>query len=427
MVLMRGEVKNITFFYPARKVGGAEFLFIRLAKHISQNCGLDVYVIDYEDGFLRSQIIEKDVHFIDYEEGKLIHIDHPTHLITPVSCLCRVKNELLLNEKSIILLWVLHPYNFLSLFPFISRYQSLRVELIKLINKFLFFEDQSRIKSAIRYLERTHALYFMDSACFTFNQYLFDLNGEEVRYLPITNLDKTPQARSGIVNQNQMNIGWLGRISDEKAYSLLNVIENADAYSARYGKKIVFHIIGEGPKENLIKGYRKKSENLEILFLGTKLSEELDRYLANCIDVLFAMGTSCFEGAQLKLPTVLVGASFQRIKRDYKYKWLCNTEGYSLGGYANKENNPYSFEEIMNEIYVRNKKGIIGEENYRYYVDNHSITKVSEMLMDYLEKDTGTLGDLDKETTIFKNSFILKVYLWGVRIKDKIKGSAQAS
>ena len=424
---MRGELKNITFFYPARKVGGAEFLFIRLAKHISRNCGLDVYVIDYKDGFSRSQIIEKDVHFIDYEEGKLIHIDHPTHLITPVSCLFRVKNELLLNEKSIILLWVLHPYNLLSLFPFVSRYQSLRVELIKLINKFLFFEDQSKIKSAIRYLERTHALYFMDSACFTFNQYLFDLNGEEVRYLQITNLDKTLEARSEIVNQNEMNIGWLGRISEEKAYSLLNVIENADVYSERYGKKIVLHIIGEGPKENLIKGYRKKSENLEILFLGTKIGEELDHYLMNSIDVLFAMGTSCFEGAQLKLPTVLVGASFQRIKRDYKYKWLYNTEGYSLGGYANKENNPYSFEEIMNEIYIRNRKGIIGEKNYRYYVDNHSISKVSEMLMNYLEKDTGTLGDLDRETTIFKNSFILKVYFWGVRIKDKIKGTVKAS
>jgi hypothetical protein len=424
---MGGEVKNITFFYPARKVGGAEFLFIRLAKHISRNYGLGVYVIDYKDGFLRSQIIEKDVHFIEYEEGKLIHIDHPTHLITPVSCLFRVKNELLINEKSIILLWVLHPYNLLSLFPFISRYQSLRVELIKSINKFLFFEDQSKIKSAIRYLERTHALYFMDSACFTFNQYVFDLNREEVRYLPVTNLAKTLEARSEIVNQNEMNIGWLGRISEEKVYSLLNVIENADAYSAQYGKKIVLHIIGEGPKENLIKGYRKKSENLEILFLGTKIGEELDRYLMNSIDVLFAMGTSCFEGAQLKLPTVLVGPSFQRIKRDYKYTWLYNTEGYSLGGYANKENNPHSFDDIMNEIYARNKKGIIGEKNYRYYVDNHSITKVSEMLMNYLEKDTGTLGDLDRETTIFKNSFILKAYFRGVRIKDKIKGMVKAS
>ena len=81
----------------------------------------------------------------------------------------------------------------------------------------------------------------------------------------------------------------------------------------------------------------------------------------------------------------------------------------------------------MNEIYVRNGKGIIGEKNYRYYVDNHSITKVSEMLMNYLEKDTGTLGDLDRETTVFKNSFILKAYFRGVRIKDKIKGMIKAS
>lgn len=423
MGLMRGEVKNITFFYPGRKVGGAEFLFIRLAKYISRNYGLDVYVIDYRDGFSRSQITEKDIHFIDYEEGKLVHVDYPTHLITPVSCLLRVKNELVLNEKSIILLWVLHPYNLLSLFPFMSRYQSLRVELIKLINKFLFFEDQSKIRNAIRYLERTHALYFMDSACFTFNQYLFDLNGEEVRYLPITNLDKTLEARSEIVNQNEMNVGWLGRISDEKAYSLLNVIENADVYSARHARKIVFHIIGEGPKENLIKGYRKKSENLEILFLGTKLGDELDRYLANRIDVLFAMGTSCFEGAQLKLPTVLVGPTFQRMKRDYRYKWLSDTEGYSLGGYANKENNPYSFEEIMNEIYIRNRKGIIGQMNYRYYVDNHSITKVSEMLMDHLEKDTLTLDNLAAETSILKDSWILRNYKRAVMIKNKIKMS----
>jgi hypothetical protein len=418
---LSGAIESITFFYPAKTVGGAEFLFIRLAQYISSNCDIDVSVIDYKDGFLRSHISEKKVHFIDYEDGTPVRIEHPTHLITPPTTLFRVKNELALTEGSVIFLWVLHPYNFLSLFPFAGRYQNLKVQVINLINHVLFYEDLSKIRNAIRYLLRNNGLYFMDSACFSFSKYLFALDEGEAKYLPIPNLDKVLEAPSEIVRRNEVNIGWLGRLSEEKVYPLLSIMEKADAYSAKFGTRVVLHIIGEGDKKALITAYQKKAPGFEILFQGIKLGHELDTYLASNVDVLFAMGTSALEGAQLKLPTVVVGISFRPLKRDYKYKWLFNTEGYSLATYADGENNPYSFEEIMNEIYVRNRKRIIGEMNYRYYVDNHSMSKVSTMLISCLEKDTATLGDLSNETTFFENSAILNLYLRGVRVKNKIK------
>jgi len=42
---------SITFFYPGKEVGGAEYLFLRLANYIADNTTLKIFYIDYKDGF----------------------------------------------------------------------------------------------------------------------------------------------------------------------------------------------------------------------------------------------------------------------------------------------------------------------------------------------------------------------------------------
>jgi hypothetical protein len=422
---MNRTAPSITFFYPAHQVGGAELLFTRLASYVVEHYGIDARIVDYRDGFLRNQVVGTGVRVVDYDEGAPTRIDDPTCLVAPFSLLFQVKRELELHPESTVLFWVLHPYNFLMVFPFFSSYQQLRMELIQLINATVFFEDRRKIQEAIDHLNRHRGLYFMDSACARFSSQFFTLDTEAIRYLPITNLDKTREAGATVVARDAEHIGWLGRLSREKVYPLLNVIENADAYAERRRRTVVVHVIGEGECMPMVRSYPRRAETLEIVYAGTKLGDALDAYLIDNVDVLFAMGTSCFEGAQLKLPTVLVGASFQRIRRDYRYRWLFETEGYSLGGYANKEDNPHSFDEIMSEVFDRGNKGAVGKRNHEYFVQNHSMAKVSEMLLRAATDDTATMRGLASETSIFEQSAILRAYLAAVRMKNKIKSMMQ--
>jgi hypothetical protein len=418
---MTGNVGSVTFFYPARKVGGTELLFIRLAKYLSAHHPIDVNIIDYRDGFMRRESLDDAIGFLEFEDGAVTRVDFPTCVVAPFSCLFRLNNELALNEESRVLFWVLHPYNFLMLMPFISTYQHLRMELIKCITSMLLREDVMKIQNAAAYLSRHNALYSMDSDCLELSKHFFDLTRATIPYLPATTLDKESAPLPATAHSREVHIGWLGRLSQEKVYPLLNIIENADAYSLQHRRPVVMHIIGEGGYDHLVNAYERRSEALRIVFAGTILGNKLDSYLTDNVDVLFAMGTSCFEGAQLRLPTVLVGASFQKIKREYRYKWLYETEGYSLGGYANREHNPHSFEEIMSELYDRNRKGPIGEANYRYFVDNHSMARVSGIFLECVAQDTATLRGLDEETSVFRPSTIMRAYGAGVRGKNKLK------
>lgn len=400
---MEAFAKNIIFFRPSRIVGGCEYLFIRLAKHIAENYGYSVKYIDYKDGFARKQLEHSRISFIDYVENERINLNSSGYLITNLGSIYSLYKSVNVPDSIKLFLWNVYVYDCLLPMPFlgyfISRFNPKLREVKKFIN-FLYKSDINKVKQTINTLSENNAIVYMDQPNFETTQFCLNLTEESPKLLQIPAMDSEVKSKTGPADSETINIGWLGRLANFKVYSLLNVIENADKYAQENNKKVRLHIIGKGPRAELIEAYSPK-KNLELVFLGTMIGEELDSYLANKIDVLFAMGTSCLEGARLRIPSVVIDFSYGPFPSTYRYNWLYETEGFGLGRDIQEMAGPnkHSFDEIIQTSY--NNKHTVGEQCYRYFKKNHSIDSVAQKLVDYLTHTSMTMTDLSK-TGIFK-------------------------
>jgi hypothetical protein len=228
-------------------------------------------------------------------------------------------------------------------------------------------------------LNEQQALDFMDSINLTYQQKTFKANIQVQNYLPLGIDIPVNPLRLSLFNHNQINIGWLGRLTTDKVYALMNVINQANEYLLKTNEKIVIHIIGEGDQRSYIEKMQISS-GVEIEFTGTLINDELNNYLVNNLDVVFAMGTSCLEAAVLGIPTVLL--DFSHYPQNTNFRWLFESSDYCLGCEANETilSCNHSFANIIETIYKQNKKSSIGRQCLEYAIQNHSITNTATLL-----------------------------------------------
>jgi hypothetical protein len=121
------------------------------------------------------------------------------------------------------------------------------------------------------------------------------------------------------------------------------------------------------------------------------------------------MGTSALEGAKLYIPTILIDASYKKVKGDYLYRLLCDTKNYDLGHIVDKSDilpGNESLKEIILKI-TRDYKSY-SEMTYRYYLENHTIEYVVDKFLVQISHTTLTYNMIDK--SYFKKSWSLKIY-----------------
>ena len=139
---------------------------------------------------------------------------------------------------------------------------------------------------------------------------------------------------------------------------------------------------------------------LKIEFLGNVDNRELDNFLLNNIDVMFAMGTAALEAARLAIPTVLLDVSYVPIKDDYIFKFLFDTVDYTLGDVIDEhhfKSGNKSFENIMDSVI--NDYAEVSTKTYNYFVSNHELEQSIPLLLEKLEKNNVQYNEL------YKNGF----------------------
>lgn len=421
---MKNPVKSITFLNTNKILGGGEYLFIRLAKFFADNTEIKIYYIDYKDGVARNFLKNENIEFIDFNPDKKIDINFETCIVTYQNYLFSLINNLNLSEKTKVLLWSIHPYNFLLSLPRFSRYifyLTPNLKNTKRLVNIAYKEKISTIRKVLKFLYQNNSLIYMDFPNFKINNYCLNLNLDNKNYLAIPTLSIEHSIKSELINENIINIGWLGRLVDFKVYSLSNIIQNSNLYADKYNKKIKIHIIGTGDKEKYIKNH-KISKNVELIFLNTVIENELNQYMQNNMDILFAMGTSCLEGAKLHIPSILMDYSYKKINLNYKYKWLFESFEFTLGENANEltRENKHTFEDIINNIYIQKNKKLIGTNCYNYFKENHSIDAIANNLLNYLKNNTFSYSDFIN-TGICELSADIKQFHKSTKIMKRIK------
>lgn len=326
--------------------GGANFV-IQLINYLLDYTNIKVGIIDFIDGYITQNLVGKSIDFIDYASENW-DIPDNSIIFVPTERLCLLKNIVNKrnNIKIITILWetrigwhILYPSNVL--------------------------------KNFTKLLYKTNSLMFLDQGCQIAleNQLNHKFSPQYLPlYLPFSQSFETRH----IINDKEINIAWLGRLSDSKCFTLLNVMKKFNNLKTEKKKRI--HIIGHGLwEENLRRKIIDLNLNsIEIIFLGKLEGDILDEYLINNIDVLFAMGTSLLHGARLTIPSVGVSETLNPNLDLDKFIWLFDEEGFQLGlsdDVSLISSKAKSMQEILNEAFYQ--KEIIGTKCYMYALEKH--------------------------------------------------------
>lgn len=356
--------KTIIFFYPSRVVGGAEYLFMRSALYMTQQLQLDVKYIDYPDGFVAKQLVDTNVELLLFEDYRKIQVPCNATVISPFSSIFDVVFDLRGDFK--VLFWSIHP-----------------VALSDTIKSNARFSKSGRAKlyREIQLLIDKQAVCFMDGSNLDYQKKEFEFVLEKEDFVPIFCLEKNTPSLAKKTLTDVIHLGWLGRLCKEKVHPLINVLRHLKEYAVQHTTaSFVFHIIGNGEEQHLVE-MEQMPLNVEVRFLGVLTGVALEEYIYTNIDVMFGMGTSTLEVASLHKAVVLVDFSFNEMELNNRFRWLYESERYSVGdAYSVDAQYNHSLEDIIHVV-KEGELSKIEELCYRYFELNHSVEKVCESLI----------------------------------------------
>ncbi|MBB2954347.1 hypothetical protein [Sphingobacterium sp. JUb56] len=329
-----------------------------MAVNLSQSNQILIQYVDYVDGFVASEI-EKNLYnikIIPFDNNRRIKLESGSLLVTPLSSIFQAAR--FFYKDVYVMFWSIHPLGLKEAVDFLPSH-------IPSISYKKYGQDLTALIAK-------KGLFFMDKPNFDIQRALFSIEQSHVDYLPIFSSDTIDMKVYQETKSRILHLGWLGRLCIEKVNAVINVLEHCNHYlETRPDEKIIFYIIGDGDKKTMVQNY-KIHENLELQFLGILNGEQLRNFMLMNVDLMFAMGTSALEAASLSIATILVDFSFTEIPSNNRFRYLYESEGYSVGDEFH-DNNKYNHD--LRSILDNLKSGEItthAKKCYDYFLSQHS-------------------------------------------------------
>lgn len=408
---------KILFYFPYQEECGVPVLFLRMSRWLAENHGdeYNVYVCDYADGAMARNLKKDDsvgLYVSGTPEG--IFVKDGEILVMQSLCPYYFPKELHLEPKARIFYWTLHfrnltpsllplpglrdlPYNHLWIYRICSVfYRNLLGRMAAFINDMM--THKAHYFMDISTQQQTEAHVAVRKPC-----------GMEYLPVPASNYDGVLKKQK--YNYEVIDACWIGRISYEKTPILVHTLERCSQYAKERKQRIHFHVIGGGDFTDWVDNLLIEND----YFTKTKCSpikfSEIDGFLLENVDIMFAMGTSALESAKLGIPTVLVDytATAKPINGDYKFRYIFERTGYDLGhliGKADIEKGNKTLEAVFGQLIHNNQE--VAMRSRIHFVDNHSLNSVGNKFYNILNKMTYTFDMIDP--VVIERPLLLKVY-----------------
>lgn len=319
-------MRNIYVFYPTQVIGGAELLFVRLLNFISQHYPqIRVGYINFTESCI-NEFLSEGVEKIAVD--KSITLPENSTIIAPPFCLYKFPK--IKTKNLFFLFWVLHMEEMNDIMCYLSR------------------TTRKNVIDKVQTMITHNALICMDEATRIATKEFCSYEVNEKIIMPVV-LEDYPCSftKESLIDEECINLAWVGRLSRDKIYALINLMDNLE--KLKIEKKIKLHIIGEGDSKHLIGEYK----NFEIIYLGTLSPKDLPLYLQNNVDICFAMGTSMLEAEKCGVPAVMVFFTMEKSSSDC-FLWTFKLRNYVLGYEMNlgliPEKELMSLEQILNDF-----------------------------------------------------------------------------
>jgi hypothetical protein len=400
---------RVVFYYPSKNIGGTQLLFVRLAQYLQYITNVEVFYVDFVNGFARETLMTSKVTFIDFVANEKLYLPKNSCVVIPANYLFQIEHIIKNLYEIRLMIWSLHPLNIIPNFYDFKSYSLVSKKILNVIGV-----DLKR-------LYYVGGLQFMDHSNYITNSNYFNFQIPDTSYLPIPVEEVIFQldlnSKHERLKNHTINISWLGRIDIDKIFSILNLCNEIENLSKN--KKFVFYVIGEGSQLEFLQE-RAIRYSFEIVFLGKLFGEELQSFIVKNVDVGVAMGTSALEFAKFAKPVILIDVCNKEYSSNtLRYNLLHQTIGYSLGSvfpFKNNEIRKFLFGEALSNIL---DNYLLESHKAQQYVQlNHSIAAVGELfftkIMRLFQSETneevlivGRLGKIYNDNKLSYKSRIL--------------------
>ena len=365
-------MKKIVFFVQTKKaIGGSQIQFLDFASYIADHFSYETYYINHPHPIVEEKYKGSKIRFVDIDNCDYSQFEDAV-FFTPINYLFYLLVKIEKLRKARIYLYVYHP----------DVLNWLHVQIYN------WRKRDHMLDPLYQLLIDTKSYCFMDLSNYLSMKRRVAFPWEE-RYLPVTIHSEgdaaTPIISSCCSGKNDpIRVGWMGRLDNDKIFSVLNAADNMMKYDEY--SQIDFHLIGDGNAKQKI-SIKKYSPKIRFVFTSYLYGEERDNYIKNNVDLMIAMGISAIDSALLGVPTIIPIVSNKPFWSDI-FVPIQNINKYSLGW--NIQDNEkmgcvsFSLRDVINEVYD-GKKEILGKEARTFCMNEFSLSRASEMLIDQLE------------------------------------------
>ena len=373
-------------------------VFARLSEHLIKY-NYKVSIIDYSDGAMTFILRHsKNISVLPFQDGIAFNTRGIDILVMQSILPHTIRKELIFDNNTKLFFWTLYAFNLVPPFAPISilrqfhiksnigyyLYQCIHIRTIRNLRDFL----SGSIKK--------NGLVFMDYSTVNITKKYLRINS--IPDQPILPIAIDIPHKKPIIEPRKIgstNVFWVGRVEDFKTKILLYSIDQCRKYAKSNGRKLIFNIIGYG--KDIDKIALRSDEYFKIEKLGKVELESLKDKIINNADIVFAMGTSALESAVLGVPTVLLDAGYRKVDNRYRFRWVYESDGASVGHFYNIEakvrENRWSIEDIMSQL--NDKPESIGKQCHNYVVANHDPKIVSAHLERFILKSSLKIADVE--------------------------------
>ena len=390
---------KLVFCFPYRGVGGVSLLFLRVAEELASAAGVETYLVDYSDGFMAKHRRPELTHLIEYRDDEAVSIPDDAVAVFQSMTPWSIYPSLKMAPTVRIFYWNCYPFNLIPTLPGFRRYMQSNQAIGRIVLATILRGYRNKMIRLIRLLLDKYSLVFMDTGNVSTTEAYLEIAIPDPEFLPIPVV--MPAQKKTLTDldfpSNGLRIAWLGRVVDFKYHILKYALKELNNIQADVGCPIVFTIIGSGDFDEDLQNDVLALKNLSVHFIKHIAPSELDEFLCKEVDVLMAMGTSALEGAKLGIPTILLDFSYSEIPDGYRFQWLHEKLGYSLGERIDERHLVAGNQSLLECL----RHALIGypalsDLAFSHFVEHHSLNKVATRLLQLVAKAECTYGDFSK-------------------------------
>ena len=276
-------------------------------------------------------------------------------------------------------------------------------------NSFYKYHIKRNSRKILNALFLSNSVLFMDKTCADEARDYYK-HAPDFKILPVPyEMPTTHITAKKSFSSQEINLTYIGRAVGWKIFPVRKMIKDLE----ETGVKAKLRIITDNTDIFAQELEKNELKNISVIFENHLTNEALHDYLSMNSDIHFGMGVSCLEGASLGIPTVLIDASFSDFPDTYKYKWLFDAVGYSLGDIITSKDTfkGLTLKELITTVMSSpEKRNEIGAKCFHYVQSNHGAESVYKQLKEKSAISDARINDI--YSMFFINS---SLYLNGIK------------